>query len=113
MTRGELWWADFGLPFGTESGFRRPVAIIQDDAFNRSRIKTVVIVPLASNLALADAPGNVLAGQEETGLGKDSVLVVSQLASINKRRLVQRIGHLENSTMQKLEEGIRLVLGMK
>jgi mRNA interferase MazF len=113
MTRGELWWADLGLPFGSEPGFRRPILVVQDDAFNKSKINTVIIIPLTTNLALAEAPGNVFAGQEETGLTKDSVLVVSQLSAIDKRRLIEFIGKIGKQTLEEAEEGIKLVLGMK
>jgi mRNA interferase MazF len=113
MTRGELWWADFGLPFGSEPGFRRPILIVQDDAFNKSKINTIIIIPLTTNVALAEAPGNVYIGKEETGLTKDSVLVVSQLSAIDKRRLIELIGKIEKQTIEEVEEGIKLVLGMK
>jgi mRNA interferase MazF len=113
MTRGDIWWADFGVPFGSEPGFRRPIVIIQDDAFNRSRINTVIIIPLTTNLALAEAPGNVLVEKEESGLTKDSVLVVSQLSAIDRRRLVEQSGKLDKQIQKEAEEGIKLVLGMK
>ncbi|MDR1211908.1 MAG: type II toxin-antitoxin system PemK/MazF family toxin [Spirochaetaceae bacterium] len=63
MIRGEIWWADFGIPFGSEAGFRRPVLIVQDDAFNESRMRTIVVLPLTTNLRLLDAPGNVLVNE--------------------------------------------------
>ena len=77
MTRGEIWWADFGIPYGSETGFDRPILIIQSDSFNRSNINTTIIVPLTTNLRLADAPGNVFLDKEESGLPKDSVVNVS------------------------------------
>jgi mRNA interferase MazF len=113
MMRGELWWTDFGLPFGSEPGFRRPILIVQDDAFNKSKINTVIIVPLTTNLALAEAPGNVLLEKEESGLTKDSVLVVSQLSAIDKKRLIEFAGKIEKQTIEEVEEGIKLVLGME
>jgi mRNA interferase MazF len=113
MTRGDIWWADFGVPFGSETGFHRPVVIIQDDAFNRSRINTVIIIPLTTNLALAEAPGNVLLEKDESGLTKDSVLVVSQLSTIDRKRLVERSGKLDKQILKEAEEGVKLVLGMK
>lgn len=75
--QGEVWWADLPDPVGSGSGFRRPVLIVQGDALNRSRIATVVCVPLTSNLRWADAPGNVLLSARSTGLPKDSVANVS------------------------------------
>jgi len=113
MTRGEIWWADFGVPFGSEIGFRRPVVIIQDDAFNRSKINTVIIIPLTTNLVLAEAPGNVFIEKEESKLSKDSVLIVSQLSAIDRKRLIEQAGKLEKQIMEETEEGIKLVLGMK
>jgi mRNA interferase MazF len=113
MMRGELWWTDFGLPFGSEPGFHRPILIVQDDAFNKSKINTVIIVPLTTNLALAEAPGNVLLEKEESGLTKDSVLVVSQLSAIDKKRLIEFAGKIEKQTLEEVEEGIKLVLGME
>lgn len=111
MTRGELWWADFGLPFGSETGFRRPVLIIQDDSFNRSAIGTVIVIPLTTNLALGDAPGNVIMEKEESGLSKDSVLVVSQVSAIDKHRLIERIGAIEMRIIHEVEYGISMILG--
>lgn len=112
MTRGEIWWADFGLPFGSEPGFRRPVLIVQDDSFNRSRISTVLVVPLTTNLLLESAPGNVLVGKEDSGLSKNSVIVVSQLTAIDRRRLVETTGALPQPIITEVEVGIELVLGM-
>ncbi|MGB9687017.1 MAG: type II toxin-antitoxin system PemK/MazF family toxin [Rectinema subterraneum] len=112
MMRGELWWADFGLPFGGEPGFRRPVVILQDDAFNASNIRTTIIIPLTTNLALAEAPGNVILPKEESNLSKDSVLVVSQLSAVDKQRLIERIGTLKRQTLEEVEEGIKLILNL-
>lgn len=113
MTRGEIWWADFGVPFGSEPGFRRPVLIIQDDEFNRSTINTVVIVPFSTNLALAEAPGNVFFKIGETGLSKDSVLVASQINAIDRRRVLEKISTIEKRSFGEVEDGIRIVLGMR
>lgn len=112
MTRGEVQWADFGLPFGSETGFRRPVVVMQSDAFNASRIGTVLIVPLTSNLALAEAPGNVFLEARESGFSKDSVAVVSQLAAIDRRRLLERVGALGPNTLARVEMGIKLALDL-
>ena len=86
---------------------------MQDDAFNKSKINTVIIVPLTTNLALAEAPGNVLLEKEESGLTKDSVLVVSQLSAIDKKRFIEFAGKIEKQTIEEVEEGIKLVLGME
>ena len=113
MIRGEVWWADFGVPFGSEPGFHRPVLIIQDDAFNRSAIKTIVVIPLTTNMMLENAPGNVVLNKEESGLSKDSVIVVSQIGIIDKTRLVEKATKLGKGSIEEVEDGIRLVLGIK
>lgn len=113
MMRGDIWWADFGIPFGSEPGYKRPVLIVQDNSFNNSRISTVVIIPFSTNLVLADAPGNVLCEKELTRLTKDSVLVVSQIYSLDRRRLVEKISTLEKRLWAEIEEGLMTVLGIK
>jgi mRNA interferase MazF len=113
MTRGEVWWADLGIPFGSESGFRRPVLVVQDDEFNASTIKTVVVVPFSTNLNLAEAPGNVFLTKAETGLTKDSVLVSSQINAIDRTRLIERVSKIEKRWFGEIEEGLLIVLGMR
>jgi len=113
MTRGEIWWADFGVPFGSEPGFRRPVLVIQDDEFNRSTISTVVVVPFSTNIALAEAPGNVFVAAIDSGLSKDSVIVNSQITAIDRGRLLERVKEMERRFFGEIEEGIRIVLGMR
>ena len=112
MRRGEIWWADFGLPVGSEPGFRRPVLVVQSDPFNQSTISTVIVVPLTKNLRLAAAPGNVACGARRTGLRKRSVANVSQLTVLDRTRLVEKAGALPGTLLKQVEEGIRLVLGM-
>jgi len=113
MIRGEICWADFGIPFGSEPGFRRPVFIIQDDSFNKSKIGTVIVVPITSNMLLEDAPGNVRLEKEDSGLSKESVVVVSQMGVIDKTRIIERVGNVNKGIIQDIEEGIKLVLGLK
>jgi len=110
--RGEIWWVDFGIPFGSDPCFRRPALIIQDDSFNRSAIKTVLVIPFSSNLTLAEAPGNIFLPKHETGLSKDSVLVNSLVASVDKKRLVEVVSRIEKSVLWDVEDGLRLVLGI-
>ena len=112
MTRGDLWWADFGIPFGSEAGFRRPVLVVQDDAYTQSRLNTVVVVPLTTNLVLEEAPGNVFLSKAESNLTKDSVIVVTQLSVIDKKRLIENIGTVTRETMEDVETGIAMVLGV-
>lgn len=112
MQRGEIWWASLGRPTGSEPGYRRPVVVLQTNAFNDSPIRTVVVVAITSNLGLARAPGNVRCRQRETKLAKPSVVNVSQVATIDKSRLLERIGTLPGRLLAAVEDGVRLVLGL-
>lgn len=112
LNRGEVWWVDFGQPVGSEPGYRRPVLILQADSFNRSRIQTVVVVPLSTNTALAQAPGNVLCRPRETGLKRASVANVSQLTVIDRSRLVDRAGVLSLRLLTQVEDGVRVLLAL-
>jgi mRNA interferase MazF len=112
MIRGEIWWADFGIPFGSEPGYKRPVFIIQDDDFNKSKINTIIVIPITSNLMLGDAPGNVYLEKDVSGLSKESVIVVSQLGVLDKSRMIEKIGKLNKGVIQDIEDGIKLVLGL-
>lgn len=112
MRRGEIWWADFGRPAGSEPGYRRPVLVVQSDLFNQSSISTVIVVPMTKNLRLAAAPGNVACGTRQTGLRSRSVANVSQLTVLDRVRLVDKAGALPGTLLRQVEEGIRLVLGM-
>jgi mRNA interferase MazF len=112
IERGELWWADLGEPRGSAPALRRPVLVVQADDFNRSRIQTVVVATLTSNLALASAPGNVTCRPRGTGLTRASVVNVSQLATVDRRCLLERMGKLSRTTMEEVDEGLLLVLGL-
>lgn len=107
-----MWWATLPEPAGSEPGYRRPIVIVQADAFNASRIRTVVAVVLTSNLALGDAPGNVRLTAREAGLGKDSVANVSQIITLDKSFLAERCGQLRMRTLDAITDGIRLVLDL-
>ncbi len=111
IAQGEVWWADLPEPSGSEPGFRRPVVVVQGDAFNRSRLATVVCVPLTSNLRWAEAPGNVLLASKVTGLPRDSVANVSQLVTLDKSSLADRIGKLSRAKLELVLFGIDVVLG--
>lgn len=112
MMRGELWWTDLGVPYGSEHGFKRPTLIIQDDSFNKSKIQTIIVLPLTTNLNLIEAPGNVYIKKEESELSRDSVLNVSQISVIDKARLIEKIGKLNRSLLHEVENGVKLVLGL-
>ena len=113
MIRGELWWADYGIPYGSEPGFRRPVIIIQNDFFNNSKINTTIVIPLSTNSLLADVPGNILIERNESKLGKDSVLLLSQIGVIDKQRLIEKITQISNNIIEKIENNILFILGIK
>ena len=109
---GQIWWADLAAPEGSEPGFRRPVLVVQSDAFNRSRIRTVIAVALTANLRLVDAPGNVLVPAKASGLPKDSVANVSQVVTLDKDYLSEPAGRLRGPLLADVEAGLRLVLGL-
>jgi len=112
VQRGELWWANLRPPRGSEPGHRRPVVIVQSDAFNRSAVRTVIVLPLSSNLRLRGAPGNVFLTAESTGLDCDSVINVSQAITLDKGFLRDRIGRVPIAKLCEVDEGLRLVLAL-
>ena len=112
MRRGEVWWASLPPPSGPGPGFRRPVVVLQSDPFNQSRINTVVVVAVTSNLRLADAPGNVLLEQDVSGLPRDSVINVSQVLTVDKSFLTDKAIALPRDVVTRVESGLRLVLGL-
>jgi mRNA interferase MazF len=112
MQRGEIWWADLPTPVASEPGYRRPVLIIQSDDFNRSRIRTVIVAVLTSNLRLAEAPGNLVVTVDETGLPQDSVVNVSQVITIDKSFLTEQVSEVSDRVMLLVEDGLRLVLAL-
>ena len=110
IARGEIWWADLEEPRGSAPGFRRPVVIVQSDAFNRSRIQTVLVVTVTSNLRLLDAPGNVLLPARTSGLSRDSVANVSQIVTLDRSVLTERVGQVAQPELASISRGLRLVL---
>ena len=112
MKRGEIWWATLPAPRSSEPGYRRPVLIVQSDAFNESAIHTVIAAAITSNLRLAAAPGNVILRKRESRLGKDSVINVSQLVTLSKESLVDRVGRIPPARIREVEGGLRLVLSL-
>jgi mRNA interferase MazF len=111
IAQGEIWWADLPEPVGSGPGYRRPVLVVQGDALNRSRLSTVVCVPLTGNLRWAGAPGNVLLTSRATGLPKDSVANVSAVVAIDRSLLRDRVGRLARGKLDLVLSGIDLVLG--
>ena len=110
ISQGEVWWADLAEPIGSAPGYRRPIVVVQGDAFNRSRIATVVCVVLTSNLKLADAPGNILLRQTETGLDRESVANVSQIVTLDKSQLIEAVGKLSQRKLNAVLAGIDVLL---
>jgi mRNA interferase MazF len=112
MNRGEIWWATLPEPTASEPGYRRPVLIVQSDPFNRSRISTIIAAVITSNIRLTAAPGNVLLKPQDTGLSKDSVANVSQIITVDKTFLTEKVGMLPAHKLAEVEAGIRLVLAL-
>lgn len=110
MKRGEIWWASLPAPTGSGPGLRRPILVIQSNPFNESRIATVIVAVITSNLALAEAPGNLRLGKSDSGLPKPSVINVSQILTIDKSLLTQRVKSLPAAVMQRVDAGLKLVL---
>jgi mRNA interferase MazF len=109
--QGEIWWADLPEPSGSEPDWRRPILVVQCDAFNRSRLGTVLSVILTSNLRWAEAPGNVNLTARMTGLPQDSVANVSQVTSLDKNVLTDCVGRISRAKLNLVLNGINIVLG--
>jgi mRNA interferase MazF len=112
MKRGEIWWAALPPPTGSGPGSRRPVLVVQSNPFNDSRIATVVVAVITSNLALAEAPGNVRLSRADSGLAKPSVVNVSQVATLDRKALSNRVRPVSANALRRVDEGLRLVMGL-
>lgn len=112
MNRGELWWADLPHPVGSGPGYKRPVLVVQANPFNSSRIATVIVATLTSNLALAEAPGNVRITKSDSGLPQTSVVNVSQLVTLDRSILTSKVKTLPGIVMDKVDSGLKLVLAL-
>lgn len=112
MKRGEVWWATLPAPAGSGPGYRRPVVVVQSNPFNQSQIATVVVAVVTSNLALGEAPGNFRLAKAESGLNRPSVVNVSQLYTLDRGHLTQRVRALPGESVRALDEGLRLVLAL-
>jgi mRNA interferase MazF len=113
MKRGEIWWATLEDPGRSGPEYRRPVLIVQADSFNRSRINTMLILAITSNLRLAKAPGNVLIHPNDSGLPRPSVANVSQILTVDKSYLTERVAILPARLLRKIDQGLSLVLNLK
>jgi len=112
MRRGEIWWAALEVPSGSEAGYRRPVVIVSSNLFNRSELRSVVIVPITTNLVREGQPGNVRLPRRDTGLPKTSVAIVVQVGSTDKRCLLHQIGRVPDDVMSRIDDALRLVLAL-
>ena len=110
INQGDVYWVDLGEPSGSGPGYRHPHVVIQNNVFNRSRINTVVLCVLTSNLKRAEAPGNVLLEKGEANLPKQGVVNVSQIFTVDKGDLVERIGTLSRKRVRQILDGVGLVL---
>jgi mRNA interferase MazF len=111
ISQGDVWWADLGQPVGSAPGYRRPVVVVQNDSFNRSRIATCVVVPLTSNMRWSDAPGNVTLLATDTGLPKDSVANVSQIFTVDRSQLTEPVCRLADAKLELILYGIDVLVG--
>ena len=110
IRQGDIYWLELEVPFGSEPGYRHPHVVVQNDLLNRSRIQTVIVCQLTSNLKRAELPGNILLDKKETHLSKDSVVNVTQLLTVDKTRLEDCVGTLSRRRVREILAGIRLVL---
>ncbi len=112
VNRGEIWWADLAEPRGSEPGSRRPVLIVQDDLLNASKLQSVMVAPLTSNVIRARAMGNVLLPRASSGLSRESVVLVCQVMTIDKALLTELVGVVPRRAMQQVDEGLKLALDL-
>jgi len=112
VSRGEVWWTDLGVPTGSAPGYRQPVLVVSADRFNRSRIRTVIVAAITSNLRLARAPGNNRLPLGRAGLDRESVVNVTQLLMLDERDLDDLVGRLQEPDRQAVDEGLRLALDL-
>jgi mRNA interferase MazF len=110
--RGEVWWASLPAPVGSAPGYRRPYLVVSANSFNESRINTIIAAVITSNLRLADAPGNVRLPLRGTGLSRPSVVNVSQLITIDKSLLTERVGRVSAASLASVDDGLRLALSL-
>jgi mRNA interferase MazF len=108
--QGDVFWAALARPLGSEPGFRRPVVVVQSDAFNQSQLRTVVVCALTSNLGLANSPGNVLLAKGEANLPLRSVANVTQIAAIDRSKFLEKIGTLSKDRLEQVLAGLQLLL---
>jgi len=111
ILQGDIFWLDPGTPYGSAPGFRRPHVVVQNDAFNSSRIRTTVLCSITSNLGRAKAPGNVLLQKGEANLPRPSVVNVSHIVTVDRSLLKEKSGTLSRLRTREIDAGLRMVLG--
>lgn len=112
IARGEIWWTELGGPHGSGPGYRRPVLVVQADAFNESRIGTVVVVAITPDLRLAEAPGNMRLAPRDSSLPRESVVDISQVVTLDRRFLTERVSRISEKVMEGVNAGLQLVLAL-
>ena len=110
IKQGDVFWVDLGEPSGSQPGYRHPHVVVQNNIFNRSRLNTVVVCALTSNLKRAEAPGNVLLKKGEANLSKRSVVNVTQIFTVDRGDLVEKIGSLSRERVRQILDGILLLM---
>ena len=113
IRRGEIWIADLGIPQGSEPGYQRPILVIQDNYFNDSHLATIIVLGITSNTRHSKYPGNVFLSRKESNLSKDSVVNVTQIATIDKQLLVERVSALPERLIDQVDYGLGLSLGLR
>lgn len=111
LRHGDIVWVDFGEPFGSEPGFQRPAIIMQSDAFNESRLRTTICIPLTTNLKAAHLPGTVLLKRSDTALDRDCVALAYQITTIDRAMVYDWAGHLAETRLEAVFKALDLVLG--
>jgi mRNA interferase MazF len=112
MTRGEIWWVDFGLAYGSMTQGRRPAVIVQNDNFNASRIMTTIVIPLTTNILLAEHKNNILLNKTDTELSKDSLVLTPQIGVVDKSCLFEKVTNLSPAIMIKISAAIADLLAI-
>lgn len=110
ISQGDIYWLDLEEPKGSEPGYKRPFVVIQNDAFNKSKIGTAVVCALTSNLKLASAPGNISLKKREANLPKASVVNISQVMTVDKSELTEKIGQLSKKRIEEIVSGFEFLL---
>lgn len=112
MKRGEIWWTNLGEPSGSEPGYRQPAVIVSANDFNKTPIKTLIVIFFTTNAARARDPGNLWLTPRQTGLRVSSTLNVTQISTVDRRILTEKVGRLRDDVMEQVDDGLRLVMGL-